>query len=165
MKQFQNEINSLSTSVQAEPAALIMDVIPLIMSYIRSEMRSRRMPGLSIPQFRSLIYLYRHEDASLSQVSEHVGLKLPSTSKMIDALVERKLVIRKTSATDRRFVKLKLSATGEAELAKARRSTETQLAEILSALTPEQQDNIIASLEELRSLFAVKSNRQANTEI
>ena len=88
MKVLHKESNNAGLS-ESETAAAIMDVVPLVHARIRTEMRSYRMPGLSIPQFRALIYLFRHENASLSDVAEHLNLKLPSTSKLINALVER----------------------------------------------------------------------------
>jgi len=146
MKSFHKETNT-------NTATLLMDVVPLIMSRIRTEMRSNRMPGLSIPQFRTLIFLYRHKDATLSQVAEHVGLKLPSTSKMIDALVIRNLVIRNASPEDRRCVRLRLSPSGFKELTQTRYSTEHRLSEILSVVTSEQQAIVFTALQSLRPLF------------
>jgi len=141
-------------AMSSDTASLIMDVVPVIMNYIRTEMRSRRTPGLTIPQFRTLIFLYRHEDASLSQVAEHVGLKLPTMSKTVDALVDRKLVIRRDDTGDRRKVILKLSAAGLEELKRTRHNTATRLAEILAVLTPEQRSGITESLAILLPLFS-----------
>ena len=147
----------------SDAASLIMEVVPLVMSYIRTEMRNQRLPGLSIPQFRSLIYLYRHEDASLSQVAEHLGLQLPTTSKTIDALVTRKLVIRSEYPEDRRRISLKLSATGLEELKRSRHITEARLIEKMNILTAEQQSGIAISLATLRTLF-VDLNKSKNND-
>ncbi|MCX5999878.1 MAG: hypothetical protein NTU41_09910, partial [Chloroflexi bacterium] len=68
--------------LELECAALLMDVVPLVMRRIRMEMRRQGMPGLSVPQLRALIYLYRNEGASHSELAEHIGLGLPSMSKM-----------------------------------------------------------------------------------
>ena len=162
MKVFQKESNN-SKSGGSGTASVIMDVIPLVMGRIRVEMRSRRTPGLSILQFRALIYLFRHENVSLSQLAEYIGLQLPSTSKLIDALVERKLVVRRESMVDRRRMCLKLSTTGLAELKRTRQSAETRLAGLLAVLTPEQQSGISASLTTLRSLFASQNIPEENT--
>jgi len=42
-----------------------------------------------MPQFRTLLFLDSHKGPSISEVAEHVGLKLASTSVMVDALVKR----------------------------------------------------------------------------
>jgi MarR family transcriptional regulator for hemolysin len=151
MKQLQKETNMNS---ELECAALLMEVVPRVMHRIRVEMRSHRTPGLSVPQLRTLIYLYQKDGASLSEVADHIGLKLPSKSKTIDALVDRKLVIRRALANDRRYISLRLSAHGIAELRRTRRVTEARLAETLAVLPIEQQDRIIEALKMLGQVFA-----------
>jgi DNA-binding MarR family transcriptional regulator len=153
MKSFQKEIKSVSIDNGDRAAALLMDVIPLIMNRLRAETR-HHMPELSMPQLRTLIFLYRHEDASVSQVADYVGLKLPSMSKTVNALVVRKLVISRASSKDRRCVRLRLSSRGVNELTRARWLIEARLVERLSVLEPEQQAGIAAALEALRPLFA-----------
>ena len=68
-----------------------MEVVPLVMRHIRTGMRTHRMRGLSVPQFRTLIFLNRNEGACLSQVAEHVGVTLASepASKVVSALAEQ----------------------------------------------------------------------------
>jgi DNA-binding MarR family transcriptional regulator len=105
----------------AECAESIVDVVPLVMRAIQAEMRSARTRGLSVPQFRALAYIDYHPGASLSDVAEHVGLTLPSTSKMIDGLVARELVARDVCAVDRRRIALALTERGRSVLDSARR--------------------------------------------
>ena len=57
MKPLHKETDGLAPELEC--AALLMDVVPLVMRRIRMEMRSQRMPSLSVPQLRALIYLYR----------------------------------------------------------------------------------------------------------
>ncbi len=152
MKQLQEETISLTPDL--EGASLLMEVVPRVMRRIRMEMRSHRAPGLTVPQLRTLVYIYRNEGASLSEVAEHIGLKLPSMSKTVDALVARKLVIRRAVADDRRYVSLRLSAHGLAELKRTRKMTETRLAESLGLLPPEQQGRVAEALKMLGQVFA-----------
>ena len=156
MKQLKIETNIPPS--ESEGAALLMDVVPRVMQRIRMEMRSHRTPGLSVPQLRTLIYLYRNEGVSLSEVAEHIGLKLPSMSKTVDALVARKLVIRRALAHDRRYISLRLSAHGLAELRRTRRITEARLAEALSVLLPEQQARVVEALKMLGRVFAPEAS-------
>jgi DNA-binding MarR family transcriptional regulator len=161
MKQLQKETNR-SAIAESGCAALLMDVIPLVMRYIRMEMRSRRMRGLSIPQFRTMVFLYRNEGVSLSEVAKSVGLTLPSVSKIIDALVIRKLVIRTVLPDDRRYISLKLSKLGRATLMKARCGTEASLAEKIAALSPAQQAMISEVMKALASVFAPMETSTGN---
>jgi DNA-binding MarR family transcriptional regulator len=163
MKSFPKEMNSASVSTSDRAAALLMDVIPLIMNCLRAE-TCHHMPELSMPQLRTLIFLYRHEDASVSQVADYVSLKLPSMSKTINALVVRKLVISRASPEDRRCVRLRLSSRGVDELMRARRLIEARLVERLAVLGSGQQAGIAAALESLRPLFAGKEASGLTTE-
>ncbi len=131
----------------------VLDVIPLVMRAVRTEMRRHRAPGLSVPHFRVLAYLGSNAGASLSEVAEHVGLQLPSMSTLIDGLVTRGFITRAPSAADRRRVTLTLTAIGQATLDTARRNSQAKLAEKLSTLTPAQQAGVIAAMHALRLAF------------
>jgi DNA-binding MarR family transcriptional regulator len=131
----------------------VLDVVPLIMRAIRTEMRSRRSPDLTVPQFRTLVFLNNNPGASLSCVADYLGLTPPSTSKMMDGLVQRNLVIRQASSTDRRRITLKLTSDGQSILGAAHHGTQTKLAEILSALPPADCGQIVRSMQILRPLF------------
>jgi DNA-binding MarR family transcriptional regulator len=119
----------------------LLEVVPLIMRHIRSELRSHAMKELSVPQFRTLMYLRRHPDASLSLVAEHLGLTPPTVSKMIQKLVDQRMIKRNT-ASDRRQVRLSLSAKGISALSKAREGTRKQLAENLKTSKNSTGENI-----------------------
>jgi DNA-binding MarR family transcriptional regulator len=131
----------------------ILEVVPLIMRAIRAEMRSQRTPDVSMPQFRTLGFLSRHEGASLSDVAEHIGLTLPSMSKMIDGLVKRGLVSRETFPQDRRRVALKLTAQGRATWQSARQVTQAHLAQCLEALPASERAAVVSAMQALRPLF------------
>src|SRR5215217_7612844 len=90
-------------------AAELFEVVPLIMRAMRAEVRRQRAPELSMPQFRALAFIGRNEGAALSDVAAFLGLGLPSTSKLIDGLVEARLVTREIAPGDRRRVCLGLS--------------------------------------------------------
>jgi DNA-binding MarR family transcriptional regulator len=145
-----------SSEQQIQPAdcsTRLLEVVPSIMRHIRKELRSHAMPGLSVPQFRTLNFLRRHPDASLSSVAEHLGLTPPTVSKMIQKLVEQGVIIRKT-ATDRRQVRLSLSAAGISAVTQAREETRTQLAENLKALSQEDLKNLLSALQMLERVFS-----------
>ena len=77
------------------------------------EMRSHRGHDLSIPQFRTLTFVNRNPEISLSHLADHLGLTLPSTSKLVDGLVNQKIIIRHELKEDRRRLMLALTKNGE----------------------------------------------------
>ncbi len=119
-------------------ASLVMEIVPTIMRTLRTEMRSHRSPDLSVPQFRALNYVSRNAGASLSDVAEHVGLTLPSMSKLIDTLVGRRLLTREVASDDRRRLTLALTASGHDTLHNTRQATLARLAQDLAILSPEE---------------------------
>jgi DNA-binding MarR family transcriptional regulator len=137
-----------------DSAQVILEVVPLVMRTIRTEMRRCRGPELAVPHFRVLAYLDDNEGASLSDVAEHLGLRLPSMSSLIAGLVERKLVTRGPSAVDRRRVTLALTARGRSTLLAARQATQKRLAERLEPMPASELDSLVWSLNKLRAIFA-----------
>ena len=134
-------------------AQAVLEVVPLVMRTIRTEMRRYRGPELAVPQFRVLAYLNANEGASLSDVAEHLGLRLPSMSTLVAGLVERKLVARGPSAVDRRRITLALTTRGRSTLAAAREATQKRLAERLEALPAAELESVMGSLQQLRAIF------------
>ncbi len=159
MQQLEQETISVSNS-PADCSAQLLDVVPLITRRITREMRSRTMPGLSIPQFRTLDYLRRHPGVSLSGLAEFLGLTLPSTSKLIQRLVTQKVISRRV-AKDRRRVSLSLTELGKTSLAVARIETHQQLTERLNKLSSEELTTISAAMRILGQAF-VKGGQNVN---
>ena len=131
----------------------ILDVVPIVMRSIRAELRRHRTADLSIPQFRTLAFIDRNADASLSDVAEHIGLTLPSMSKIVEGLVVRKFVTRQTARDDRRRMTLALTARGLTALQASRDATRACLAEDLAGLTERQRETITQAMEILWLVF------------
>src|SRR5512135_370422 len=131
----------------------ILEVVPVVMRTIRAELRRHRTADLSVPQFRTLAFIDRNVDASLSDVAEHIGLTLPSLSKIVDGLVTRKLVTRQTAPEDRRRMTLALTARGQTALQASREATRACLAEDLAALTEHERETIKQAMCSLRPVF------------
>jgi DNA-binding MarR family transcriptional regulator len=135
-------------------AAEILDVVPAVMRFIRTDMRRRGGPGLSVPQFRTLIYVDRNQHRSLTDVAGHLGLTPASTSTLVDGLARRGLLHREAAASDRRRISLSLSATGRAAMESVRRETRAALAATLSSLGAPERRLIVRAMSALRQPFA-----------
>jgi DNA-binding MarR family transcriptional regulator len=146
-----------------ECARQILEAVPQVMLAIRTEMRSHRGSDLSVPQFRVLVYLNRHEGASLSAIAEHLGLTLPSMSKMIDGLVGRELVIRRLDPGDRRRVTLAPTVLGRTAMQSAYQATESRLAERLVALPAAARRTVFQAMQVLEAIFG--SAQEARTAL
>lgn len=135
-------------------AHALMDTTPQIIQSIRVEMRRGRGAELSIPQFRTMGFIQRNPDSSLSDLAQHLGLTLPSASKLVDGLVKQKLVTRKESAEDRRRLTLLLTSTGTSIVDSARTSARIHLAEKLKHLSDDDLETISHAMLILHPIFA-----------
>ena len=131
----------------------LMDTAPQIVQSIRVEMRRGRGSDLSIPQFRTLRFIQRNTDSTLSKLADHLWLTLPSVSKLVDGLVKQDLVIRQESATDRRCLALMLTPAGESIVNSARAKAQDSLAKALESLSTEELVTVRRAMELLRPLF------------
>ncbi|HLO28304.1 MAG TPA: MarR family winged helix-turn-helix transcriptional regulator [Anaerolineales bacterium] len=130
-----------------------MDTTPNIMQSIRIEMRRGREADLSIPQFRTMGFIQRHPDSSLSDLADHLGLTLPSVSKLVDGLVKQKLISRQESTVDRRRLTLVLTPNGESIVNSARAGALAHLTRIMSCLSNDELATIHRAMELLNPLF------------
>jgi DNA-binding MarR family transcriptional regulator len=136
-----------------ECAARVMETIPLLMRFIRADMRTHSAECLSIPQLRSLAFLKRNPGASLSEVAEHLGVTCATASTTIERLVQRNLVQRSDHPQERRRVVLNLTEEGKQLLEQSQQKTRAHIAEILKDLTPEQVSQIEEGLTLLKNVF------------
>jgi MarR family transcriptional regulator for hemolysin len=141
------------SELSSQCARELMDTVPQIIQAIRVEMRLGRGANISIPQFRALRFIQRHPDSALTRLAEHLGLTLPSVSKMVDGLVRQELVIRQESSADRRRLTLVLTATGESIVNQSRASAQSSLAQTLDALSESELEAVIRAMQLLQPLF------------
>ncbi len=144
-----------------EAARELLEVVPVIVKDIRSEMRSRRSPDLTVPQFRTLAFVDRNKGTSLSAVANHMGLTLPSTSKLVDGLLARGMLTREDNPADRRRVKLGVTNHGLTILETSRRGTLTYLTDKIASLSAEDREVIVKAMKAMRSVFISGTQTQA----
>jgi len=135
----------------------LMDTAPQITQSIRMEMRRDRGSDISIPQFRTLRFIQRYPDSSLSNLAEHLGLTLPSVSKLVDGLVKQKLVVRQESTSDRRRLTLMLTQAGASIVNSARAGAQANLAKKLGHLSNDDLETICQAMKLLRPTFIHQS--------
>jgi DNA-binding MarR family transcriptional regulator len=132
--------------------------VPSIMRFLRSQMRRHRQSGLTVPQFRALVFVSQNGDASLSAMAEQLGLSLPAASRMVELLVQRGLMQRQARPNDRRCVSLSLTRRGGATFRTALRATQVALAERFEALSSRELSQINGAMRILGRLFAPENS-------
>jgi DNA-binding MarR family transcriptional regulator len=134
-------------------AARVMETIPLLMRFIRSDMRTHSADSLTIPQLRSLAFLKRNPGASLSAVADHLGVTCATASTTIERLVQRHLVQRSDHPQERRRIVLNLTTQGKSLLEESQEKTRFHIAEIIESLSSEELLQIEKSLTLLKNVF------------
>jgi len=137
----------------AQCAGEIMEAVPVVMRFLRAETRRHGTPFLSVPQFRALVFLYRHPGASLSSAAEHLGVTCPTASVLVDRLVRRGLVDRAACPLERRRLALTLTVTGAQHLQQARDATRTRVASLLAGLSAVELRKIMEGVTLLEKVF------------
>lgn len=136
-----------------ECAARVMDTVPLMMRFIRADMRAHSAAFLSIPQLRSLAFINCNPGASLSDLAEHLGVTCATTSATIERLVQRDFVKRCDHPQERRRVLLNLTEEGRHHLKQSQDQTRAHITDLLKGLTDEEISNIKEGLTLLKNVF------------
>jgi DNA-binding MarR family transcriptional regulator len=134
-------------------AAELLEVVPAVMRAIRAQMRSTAARELSVVQFRALAFMDRQPGVSLTDLKDHIGLSLPSVSKLVQGLLARGFLHRAENPADRRRNALVATAKGKRVLEAARAVTRQSLADRLAALGDEELRTLRAALAALRPVF------------
>lgn len=146
---------------QSRPAAVtasqcardVMDAVPLVMRFIRTEMRRGGERFASVPQFRTLAFVDRNPGTSLTDVAMHLGVTPATASALVDRLVRRGLLTRDSHPHERRRVTLSLTRTGARHLNDARAATRRRLEQALASLSAPDLAAISAGASLLRQVF------------
>jgi DNA-binding MarR family transcriptional regulator len=149
--------NKIMTS-PAQTAALVIENIPLLTRLLRTKFREKRVGDLSMAQFRTLAFVDINHGASLSEAASYIGLSLPSMSKLVDSLVNRKLLTRNMHGTDRRRICLALTDDGKRGLDDAYQHTHSFFEQKFTGLTDAERTQIVETFNLMKDLFALNSS-------
>lgn len=130
----------------------LLDASPPMTWHIRRAMREHR-GGLSMPQFRAMVKIYNDPRTSLSCVADHVGLSLPTTSRIVAGLVEKGFLKRGGCTKDRRQCALGITLRGQAVLNAAWSAAQQSMAAELEQFTPSQRAAVADAMRVVKRAF------------
>jgi len=134
-------------------ARTVVETVPMVMRFIRAEMRRQRASVLSVPQLRVLAFLDGNPGACLFHVADHLGVTRPTTSVIVDRLVRRGLLLRAEDPRERRRIVLTLTPRGARLLEQARIATRSWMADLLAPLPRPMLRRIEEGINLLGSAF------------
>lgn len=134
-------------------AERLLSLAPRLMQTLRVDMRAGRPPELTVPQFRTLVFYDKHPGATLSEAAEHIGLGVPSASKVVESLVARNFLLRRPNIQDRRRLDIALTPAGAHVLDTSRRRATHVFTKRLKSLTDMELDVVFAVLGTLQTVI------------
>ncbi|MCL4378316.1 MAG: MarR family transcriptional regulator [Actinobacteria bacterium] len=134
-----------------ECARVLLEVMPQMFCAIKEVVLKEKFSEFSMPQFRTLRFIRRNKEISLSNLSKHLGTGLPSTSKLIDGLVEKKLIKRERNNKDRRYITITLTDKGKTVMDMMQKVACNYLGKKISPLSDSQYSLIIEAMKILKS--------------
>ena len=103
--------------------------------------------GLSAAQLFVLHSLWSEPARSLGDLAARTLTDQSSVSTVVARLVERRLVARSQSKSDRRRSELRLTPAGERIVRAAPRMPQTQIAEVIAAMPDRRRSELVRSIE------------------
>jgi DNA-binding MarR family transcriptional regulator len=135
-------------SAARRDATSVMVALRRIVRLLRlADREAEARHGLSAAQLFVLHALWTEPAASLADLATRTMTDQSSVSTVVAKLVERKLLARTTSPSDRRRSELRLTAAGERIVRTAPRMPQTQIADVIAAMPERTRLELVRSLE------------------
>ena len=129
------------------------ETIPPLWNTIRQHIRAEATGRFDISgeQFHVLRFVRR--GMSISELASAKNISRPAISQAVDVLVNKGLLTRTQSASDRRYVELTLTQEGNSLLDSVFRETRAWMKERMQDLTEEELDNIVNAMTSLKKML------------
>lgn len=154
MKQFHDE--KIAGRVAAQS---VIETAWLVLGMVRAEVARTPGSGLTLTQMRSLGFLIGSPGASLSELAEHLGVQMPTTSKVVEELVQQRWVIRDVVPDNRRKLTLSITPKGRKVVEKAAEPAMTRMAVLLDQLSVRERQTIARAMSLLHPLVLPGSHQ------
>ena len=115
--------------------------------HIRLQVWDRR--GLTMAQVRMLILLRDRDGQMLSELAGQIRVAPATMTKLSDRLVQQQLIERRDDPTDRRVIRVALTAAGRSALSEAAVPSHAYFNRMFAAMGPEDVEALASSLEQL----------------
>ncbi|MEP7001928.1 MAG: MarR family transcriptional regulator [bacterium] len=137
MKQFHDE------TLAAQAAAhSVIETAWRVLGMVKAEVARTQTRDLTLSQMRSLGFLIESPGASLSELADHLGLQMPTTSKVVEELVQQRWAVRNVVPENRRKLTLSITAKGRKTVEKAAEPAMTRMAELLEQLNTRDRKTV-----------------------
>jgi DNA-binding MarR family transcriptional regulator len=145
MQQQQHDLSRYPEPIRGVLAAQL----ELARCVFSTQMQEWAQLELSIGQLKVLMMLAGHPGMTISQIAESLSIGKPSTSMLVDHLVQQDLVYRREDENDRRRTLVGLTPAGNDLTTRLHQGNIERLAQWYSALAPDDLAALRRGLEAL----------------
>ncbi len=122
---------------------------------VRGLVRSKLAQGKHLDPYawlhiETLVYISKHQGRSMKDIAEHLSITAPSATSLIAALAEKGLVERHADSSDKRSLRITLTAKGRAVLKKTLARGMDILASLFASLSPRELAAFENALERIQ---------------
>jgi DNA-binding MarR family transcriptional regulator len=107
---------------------------------------------VTLTQYRSLVVLASRGPQGVAALADAVAVTPPTASRLVDRLIKKGLVRRRTDRNDRRQVSIALTETGRALIDAVSKRRRKEIAELLSTISPQTQRSVVDALAQLAAV-------------
>ncbi len=145
-----------------EPIRAVLEAqFKLARCVVSTQMQEWAQLELTIGQLKVMMILAGHPGMTISQIAESLSIGKPSTSILVDRLVQQGLVQRTEDGSDRRRTLVTLTTAGNDLTTRLHQGNVERLAQWYSALTP---DDLAALRRGLEAVVAVAESANASVD-
>lgn len=117
--------------------------------------------GITVPQVRVLFLLAEAGDASAGDLAEWLHVAAPTVTGITDRLVRQGMIERRPDPSDRRIVRLALTAEGVQLTTEITDTSRAYLRKVFGRLSEERLRALAKSLDELADVNALVNQQEA----
>lgn len=105
--------------------------------------------SLSLPQCHALVEIGRAHTISLKDLAKILFIDISTTSRTVDTLVKKELVLRTASKVDRRSIDIELTDEGKRLFNQIEESNNAFFANVFENIPINKRDNVIEALNDI----------------
>ena len=143
----------IKTSVSLPPERRTIIHLFLVYNHMNEALTSALKPfGISLQQFNVLRILrgQKGNPANLSTLNERMIHKMSNTSRLVDKLLAREYVLRKTCPSNRRKVEISLTEKGQTALEEMDRAIDSVESKLMEDLSPSELEHLNMLLNHIK---------------
>jgi DNA-binding MarR family transcriptional regulator len=130
---------------------LVESALPAVRGIVAIAIRSLDASPvpLTLPQYRVLVALAESGPTRAAALADVLGVEGSTVTRMCDRLLRDGLIVRRAERSDRRAVRVALSAVGQEAVEAVRARRRTEFAGLLQAIPNDRRALVVTALQEI----------------